>query len=52
MVKIETVVIILQILANFIVHQNFGNKKSVSIKTTIKMHFPFLWQLRFYFRVK
>ena len=27
MVKIKTVVIIVKILANFIVHQNFGNSK-------------------------
>ena len=33
MVKIKTVVIILKILANFIVHENFG---SLTIKYTYK----------------
>ena len=31
MVKIKTVVIILKILANFIVHQSFGKKKKNSM---------------------
>ena len=29
-----------------------SNKKCVSIKRTIKVHFPLLWQLRFYLRMK
>ena len=29
-----------------------SNKKCVSIKRTIKIHFPLLWQLRFYLRMK
>ena len=29
-----------------------SNKKCVSIKTTIKIHFPMLWQLCFYLRMK
>ena len=29
-----------------------ANKKCVSMKTTIKMYFPLLWQLHFYLRMK